>query len=693
MKAKDDEIERSETGQFDDPNRFIFTYCGEKGTPLQRIVSIPLRHQNFPLLQCMIRVLKELPTDKEKRVLKISSEIDSFIRFVDAAYFSPQSVPTSILQIYSQNLNIDNKFEPSSIRSKMTLLRFVIEELMARDWFQALSIDEREFILSVYAHRPRIPHNAMTDGKFPTMSELIINSPYDDLALLDSLVHFCLGFLNEAKRLREKLLQDEYVKEALELTFLDDETAVDWVSAASNTSLYDAVFNVIVKSKDEAFVERLLYSNIRYEHEFYCSLAPLDLPQLYLNLKKCVRTQGSLARKNVKATEPEEYITFERLDARSILSTCKTEEICLRWLLAADRIQQSGQEALLIDDLDISPTQITINYTKQKSEQPYRLSATHKKKTEHYKILDHHLNLRRSFAHKLPYYELNPDYFFQHENPFCRKQRIRSRTYGPIFFACHPGTHAYKKITDMYPGAKLFQKYYTELGIQNDRGKEDDDADQTRSLTANIIAQSRAIVDPEKPTPRTPYDRYARAKVEADATAHSEQVAQACYRIPSRANHRLSRRSDFVSAAGDLQEEDARKLATYMSRTSIMTLEEVDSILGWTVNYYTSLDLENFNKLVAQAEAHGYSCTPFGAFTADNGKERIIVKTAETAALIYSFIEGCEIELTSSSTKERDLSLILNIAYAKLVLKDFDQRTLSDGKKLHQDLNIPPAVI
>lgn len=689
-----DEIEarKSESFSAETAHTLTLNYFGRRGANLKKTVAIPLKHRSFILFQCMTRVFEELSHINVNQLLKVLKELDALINFINEKYPNPKSIPTAILQIYSENLNITQQLEPSSIRTKMTHLRFILEEIMNREWFQSLNINDREYILSVYSHRPSIPRNVMTDGKSPALSELVINSQYDDLALLDSLVNFCFGFLNETQRLRETLLRDEYVQKALELTATSN-YAIEWESFDSSPDLYDAIFNVLLSAKDEVFLERLLCSNVRYVNEFYTLSAPMELSQLHVRLKACVRKQGSLSRKNTKASEPDEYILFERLDARSLLSTCTTEEICLRWLLGADRIQQSGQEKLTLEDFDLSDTQLTINYTKQRSVKPERLSCTHKSKSAHYKILAHHLELRQNFASTLPQCELNPEYFFQYESPFDRKQRFGSRTYGPIFFACHPGTHIYKKITGKYPDAKLFQEYFNQLGFQNDREKGDDDEAQTRGVTANVVAQSRAIVDPEKPTYRTPYDRYARAKVEADAAAHSERVAESVYHIPSRTNHRLKKRSDFVSAAGQLQEEDARKLATLMSRTSIMTLEEVDEILGWRVSYYTSIDLENFNDLVAQAEAKGYNCTPFGAFTSDTDKERVIVKTPETVALIYSFIEGCKIELAASSTKERDHSMIMNIAYAKLVLKEFDQRTITDGIKIYQNYNIPAAVV
>lgn len=690
-------LEKSEAKSSESPlaqpmHTLTLGYPGKNGINHKRTVTIPFKHRSYILFQCIMRALTELSNVNPKRALKVMKEIDGLIKFIDKKYSNHKSIPTAILQIYSEYLNITQQLEPGSIRAKMTQLRFILEQIMNREWFQNLVVNDREYILSVYSHRPSIPRNVMTDGKFPALSELVISSQYDDLALLDSLVSFCLGFLNETQRLRETLLRDEYVQKALELT-ATSKCDVDWENFDSNPDLYDAIFNVLLSARDEVFIERLLYSNVRYADEFYTLSAPMALSQLQVRLKACVRKQGSLSRKNTKASEPDEYILFERLDARNLLSTCTTEEICLRWLLGTDRIQHSGQEKLKFEDFDISKTQLVINYTKQRSVRPERLSCIHKSKSAHYKIIAHHLELRQNFSSKLPQCDLNPEYFFQYESPFDRKQRFGSRTYGPIFFACHPSTHIYKIITDKYPNAKLFQKYFTQLGFQNDREKKGDDEAQTRGVTANIVAQSRAIVDPEKPSFRTPYERYARTKVEADAAAHSERVAESVYRIPSRTNHRLKKRSDFVSAAGEMQEEDARKLATLMSRTSIMTLEEVGEILGWRVSYYTSIDLENFNKLVVQAEAKGYQCTPFGAFTNDIDKERVIVKTPETVALIQSFIEGCKIELAASSTKERDHSMILNIAYAKLVLKEFDQRTISDGIKIYQDSDIPAAVV
>jgi hypothetical protein len=258
----------------------------------------------------------------------------------------------------------------------------------------------------------------------------------------------------------------------------------------------------------------------------------------------------------------------------------------------------------------------------------------------------------------------------------------------------------------MFPRAKLFQEYFLQLVNDNSCSSSDlNSANPTcsqhidntrplnRRLTPNVIAQSRAIIDPEEPAVESAFNRRAIAEASADGAAHSVQTSHEIYINRSQTAHRLGQRAKFVESVGKLQEEDARKLSSLMNNTKILSLREVSEFLGWDVSSFKPTDIDDFNQLVSIAEKEGFNCAPFGWLSKPTSAERIIIVSPVTAALILSFIKGCQIELKKSISLERGHAIILKLSYAKLVLNVFDRRTISEGRRILNEYDIPPAII
>lgn len=433
---------------------------------------------------------------------------------------------------------------------------------------------------------------------------------------------------------------------------------------------------------------------------------PNTLGELYTKLKTCVREVGSLCFTHLLNDETQ-YVTFEQLDIRSLLSPCEAEEICLRWLLGIDRIQLSGQQQLTLQDIDLTPTHVTMSFLKRRSNESQRDSTSHKRKTYNYRVISYVLQLRERFEQFFSANNSDQQKFFQFDNPFARQQNHSSITFRPIILACTPGTNLYEEIGSIFPRAKLFQEYFRLLIDENtsansetdklhgskEKKKPDTDSPLTRKLTANVIAQSRAIIDAEAPTASSAFNRRTKAEVAADGNAHSVKTSHEIYKNRSQTAHRLSQRSKFVGAVGKLQEEDARKLSSLMSNTSIITLDKVNDLLGWNVSSFKPNDIDDFNKLISTAEADGYNCAPFGWLSKPTSMERIVIVAPVTAALILSFIKGCQIELKHSSSQARNHAIIVQLCYAKMVLKSFDRRTIADGREMLEEFDFPPAII
>lgn len=572
-------------------------------------------------------------------------------------------------------------------------------------WFRDLKDKDRIFILSVYAERPTISRNSMLDGTAPAMSELIESKEFDDRDLLDSLLRFCFGFLVIFKNHRELITSNRRVKARLEIAESEGTPDIDWHFLHPNWDDYNEIFNAIVISKDQTLIERLLMSNQRFEEAFLSKGRPDSLEELFIKLKTCIRGVGSLCFTD-KLNEKAQYVTFEQLDIRSLLSPCESEEICLRWMLGIDRIQQAGQQKLTLEDIDITPTHATISFLKRRSNEHQKESTSHKKKTYNYQIIKYIHDLRKEFEKNFSSCDINAGKLFQHESPFARRQHKTSISYRPIILACTPGTNLYEAIVTMFPQSQLFQEYFRTLIDENSEARREAfvrirSKDQSKpnkseglhTLSANVIAQSRAIVDPKEPITLSAFDRHAKAEAAADGTAHSIKTNQEIYKNRSQTPHRLGQRAKFVATVGKLQEEDARRLSVLLSNTEFISLSEVNDLLGWEVSSFKTNDIEEFNRMVNSAEKEGYNCSPFGWLSKQTSIKRIIILTPVTAALILSFIKGCQIELKYSNPEARTHSIIMQLCYAKMVLNNFDSRTIADGQLILKEYDIPPAVI
>jgi hypothetical protein len=710
----------------DDPHIANVAYKGIYKTTVRKTISIPEKLHGCALLQCMIKFLKVHTASRLFNLYKFATSIPQLISFISENYQTPQSIPKNILQIYSQHLS-DQGNAQSSIRTILGHMGFVLAWTISQPWFKTFHVNDRVLILAVLDHKPSIPKNAMLDGTAPAMSELVDGKEFDDRDLLDSLIRFCAGFLTVFKRHRSIIVSNRRVAERLEISKSSSAPDIDWHFREPSWDDYNEIFNAIVASRDATLIERLLFSNQTFKDYFISAGSPDTLEDLYKKLKTCVREVGSI-RFTDKLRTDNQYITFEQLDIRSLLSPCEAEEICMRWFLAVDRIQQSGQKHLRLEDIEITPTHATVSFLKMRSNEYQRESTSHKRKTFNYKILEYFLELRTSLEESflnLPKARnsaditegtdaVNPDLinsstppFFQFENPFARRQSHSSITYRPIVFACTPGTNLYEEICTLYPKAKLFQEYFKLLVDENTAAHRA--ADQriqlgleqagpsseplTYRLSANVIAQSRAIVDPEQPILPSAFDHRARAEAAADASAHSINVHQEVYQNRSQTAHRIGQRKTFVDQVGRLQESDARKVASYMQNTTIVSLSEIDDLLGWGTELFKNNDIEDFNRMTDIAEAKGFNCVPFGWLSKPQAAERIIIICPIVAAMILSFISTCQSELKNSKSLERAHSILLQLCYAKLVLKNFDQRTIADGKQILKKYDLPSVII
>jgi hypothetical protein len=689
-------------------------YKGRCKKTIYKRISIPARFSTMLFLQIIIQFLKNKTEENYEYLYKFASEAERFFEYLDDHYKTPNEIPTIILQLFATYLSKEKSQKPSSIRSSLGILQVMLEWALDASWMNTVEHKERAFYLAVTSSRPSIPKSDELDGNDPAMSELLPSHNFDDGQLLISLQSFCFGFLKIFQDHRATILNYPEVKERLAELEQNPTKDIDWHFKLPNLQDYDAIFNSIIFSQNETLIERIICSNEKFRKISLESESTDSLETLYKKIKTCVRTKSTGTILPIsKLTESAQYLTFEGLDLRSLLSACEAEEICLRWLLASDRIQLSGQELLTLEDVDVTVTHATVNYLKNRAEPRERVSTMHHRASWQYKILSYYKKLKIRFDELYPTVAQRPGMFFQYETPFSRRQNLSSISYRPLFLACWPQTHAAITINDSNPGADYFQKYYQLLIQKNSvhyRNRkaansprldcDTDDAPQNNSgeitntsLTANVIGVSRTIVSYDHPVSTSPFDRFSRVEVSADSTAHTPWTKEFIYKHRSMTVHRITARGNFVEAVGHLQVVDAQKLAFLAEKTKCITLDEINDVLGLKINLFSKNAISDFNYLVTQLEAKNYTCTPFGYFQSKINKNRIIIILPVTAALIISYKFTCESELTKADSAERRMDIALKYAYADFILTKFDQRTIEEGKSILATHKLPTPFI
>jgi hypothetical protein len=394
------------------------------------------------ILKAIIRFLQNKSALQDPTLQKYPSVGQEFIDYIAEHYTSPKEVPTIILQLYANHLTNSKGLTLGSTRTLISILYAMLVWGEEQAWMSEISRAEKTFYLSVLSNRPSIPKNGELDGTRLAMSELVSSKNYDDGILLSSLQKFCIGFLSICQRHRKMILEYPEVRNRIKKIDMSDAKGLDWNFRKPNMFDYDAIFNSIVASEDASLIERVLISNLRYREDLITASEPNSLDELYIKLKTCVRPAGSISPTD-NLTVSEQYVTFGQLDFRSLLAASEAEEICLRWLLATDRIQLIGQDNLIVDDIEVTPSHATIHFIKKRSESEDRTATLHRRKSWQYKMLSYYKNLKSDFEHNYPGRSLNSDKFFQFKNPFTRRQHLNSLTYRPIILACWPNTEAY----------------------------------------------------------------------------------------------------------------------------------------------------------------------------------------------------------------------------------------------------------
>jgi uncharacterized protein YbaA (DUF1428 family) len=638
-----------------------------------------------------------------------ASAVNKLIKFIDftqSTYKSEDSTPNTLLVEYATHLSRDTEYSVSTINSIIGSIKSCLVERKDTSWLSSFPTEKYRHYLRVIAETIYLPEETSATPRF-AMSQLAPEMHLDDALLINSLIYFCVAFLEIMMQQRNYFRQSHFTQAAINSFNLTpeiwDNNTFTW-NAKSIPANFDGIFNAIIQSKNLALMERLLCSRRSFREKIQSAESVNTSEQIYSALRTSLYGYGGIRRySNILAEDF--YPTFDDFDYKFIFTATDAEEICLSWLLASDRIQQSGINELLIDDVEITPTNCTVMYTKKRSGEEVRDSTTHRKNSWQYKIYSYYKALRNETRLVKP--GNRNQYFISKTNLFHHIQSLSSVACRPIQVACMSQSKLHEEILTKKPESKIFCDYFYTLLKRNGqvikrrkrKAKQQESAsndlfsDQNHeiklTLTPNTVAQSRAIIESEPADNIDNYTRYAASFVDAHTTAHSEHTKEVIYKGRSETLHRQNHRALFTNAVSELQENDARKVIALLQKTKIISLDNLKKELGWETGVVSHDYVQQFNSMVESAESHGYHCSPFGSLNHNNSNARIIVISPVTAALLESFIEACEIELDNVDGSERQLSLILQKTYATLLLERFDKNVVEKGREVNAKYNFP----
>ncbi|WP_408600527.1 hypothetical protein [Pseudomonas sp. PLMAX] len=684
-----------------------FHYKTDSGADSFKSLHVIDKLRSVPMCMIILEYFKALVNYPSVTVFNKLFFANQLLAYLGESYDSKDQIPNNVISLFLHSIN-STYTKPASMRQVCSSIRTILNWGTEQDKFTKLSEADRRSYLAILKAVPSVPIHTESDATRLALSQLIEGYDVDDLVLLDSLNHFCWHFLRILQRHREVIKADSAVWKILENISATDGVSVDaaaWKSMGSDLSIYRTIFDAVANCKDLSLQERLLFNCRQYREDLIQSYRLSRPMELQESLSKCTWKDGSLRQFSESATSKLNAAFFD-MDFRHLIAPVPAEEVCLRWIMAADRIQHAGQQKIELSDILITPTHCTIAYEKKRAGKAIKCSTAYRRKSWQYKIYEYYTALRNDTNFWFPN-DANDSFWF-HKSPFNQPQNIGSQTYRLLLLSILPFSHIHQEIVTAEPKAKPFINLlikvmnkgtrHPKLPLIPDVNEADEEVETVREgvalkISPGAIAQSRAIVDDDDVPSNTPYDRYAKELVNADSAGHSASTSEFVYKARSETVHRKAKRSSFSKAVNELQEKDARKLLLMLEETECLSLRQMKEFLGWSTGHFSDTHISEFNELIKAAEAKGYNCTPFGALFDSDSDKKIIIKSPITVALMLSYKETCEEAAENAANDEQALALALQSSYISVMLEQFESKVMKDGKDLHVSHAFPKAMI
>lgn len=381
--------------------------------------------------------------------------------------------------------------------------------------------------------------------------------------------------------------------------------------------------------------------------------------------------------------------SFSELLAPSI-----SEVYAMSHFLATERIQSSGQNQLTLDQCKLTQKGVqVVGYEKARSSGSGKSTAIYPKNTVAYAVYS---KWKESMEH---FYELQPDHLRLKKFIPLTTEQIRDQIkclskdnlsfYLPQLFSCISRNTA------------ISEDPRTKIILDSLHGKiERDDSETTRNgktrsqrrvrvidrLGHQSIAQSRALLEQK---PISNLSSSANDEIDANLSAHSAATKKNIYKDRTTSNTVLRAGREFSKDVSQKMIDSADAVSHLLKNTSILTLKQVEEILGFNSQWSKYAEVESINRVVVEAEKRGYSTGTFAELSHDG--QTIIICTPMVAAFMQGEINHIDknIDGLFSINPEKVDKFKLRKLFLVEVLKNFPRKVVKDGINLLSKYDFP----
>lgn len=708
----------------------IIGCSGRKTRPKIYELRGPIGFERNHLVIALLNHLNQSQSDKFQQNYALYHVVSKFFTWISHTCETIVDLPYDIIQQYSNYLN-GGRLQQASVCQYITKLRVAVSAGIDQLRGDNHGAEHFETLNRVLEFIPSIPNRRA--GTRESISQITESPCSDELMLVRSVIRFCCAFLSKMDEFRKILISNSEVSQKLDALialYNGDVKQLSWgKNGAAKKAYYKSILKAILDSGNSELKEFILFNKIDFYEAFTTSHQsfPADFAQTSL-------AGGMTPKGNLDYTQPQwpAPFLFSNVDFLFLIKPCAAEETCLAWLLATDRIQLSGMDALTLDDVHVTASTVSITFEKLRSGEKYHETCHHRRGSVKYETIARYVNLRESYLSKFE--SSKTSLMDLHSSGSL--QVANSDVFRPLIVAANPHTSFYKSLRSQNPEIVHFARIIQGVAEHNKvlqmqaalssavrKGGSAQDAFalmeikkrisvekiQRQSITINKIAQSRAILDDDiggseqisensgnnqlSASPDENYRRFSQSTVSAASNAHTEATKQEVYINRSGTEYRWEKRASFAAKVGQLMEADARKILELKIQNKFVTVNELKEELGWAGAVPTSGDVAEFDTLVESMQRQGWSITPFGQLELKGN--RIIILSPVEVALLITYRQACEKSLESVTEWEllRGSALVMQIAYIEAVLERFDSKTLAAGQDILKRYVFPMPII
>ncbi|MBP57992.1 MULTISPECIES: hypothetical protein [Idiomarina] len=518
-----------------------------------------------------------------------------------------------------------------------------------------------------------------------TLSQKLNCNNVDDDQLFLSLRHYASYILRKSHNLREHIKgANPTLASAVEKEILSRGI----MSKGLKFALRQFTFNHSEFKKGDGLVWKNLVKN--HLHPMLLdSLKSLPdnvlyfFPRLALDKKFCGSMTARLFSERHLPTRGDISTAIDKENPNyafaELFSPTPSEEIAMAYILATERIQPSGMEALTLEHCRHSDRSFQIcDYDKNRSGRGFD-SPLYKSNTPIYKSYSDWYKM----AIWLRDNEIGPrSQYFLHNRPSRMMHQLKLLSgvnldwYAPLLFEGEPREIALEECPE---SSCFLEVMLGKLGNQINNGIRIKTTASFDSVAySRVFFESRAIpgVSPQ-----------ISQEILTSFSAHSLKTNTNIYKDRTESNIVVRAGIKFSADVADAMEGMANSAQALLDRTTVVSLDEIEKQLGYVRG---SKDFsEELTLLLDKADVMGYEV----GLTAEisNNKNTYVICTPLVAGLIQGEIAHIENSLPRLENENSTRCKVhkTRLLYLELVIEQFDSKIVSEGRDLLKKYDFP----